>query len=80
MQVKNKLYKHHKSKFVLVMRNFSIAISGLLALGAIVAIPTYISDKAISEAEATNLDEEYKNEMDFDERFDKIEIQFTYEK
>ena len=40
MQVKNKLYKHHKSKFVLVMRNLSIAISGLLALGAIMAIPT----------------------------------------
>ena len=52
MQVKNKLYKHHKSKFVLVMRNFSIAFSSLVALLAIVAIPTYITEKNISEAEA----------------------------
>lgn len=52
MQVKNKLYKHHKSKFVLVMRNFSIVFSSVVALLAIVAIPTYISERNISEAEA----------------------------
>ncbi len=52
MQIKNKLYKHHRSKFVLVMRNFSIVFSSLVALVAIVAIPTYITERNVSEAEA----------------------------
>ena len=57
MQVKNKLYKHHRSKFVLVMRNLSITVTGLVAVFAIVAIPTYISEKNISKAEAEKANE-----------------------
>jgi len=64
MLVKNKLYKHHKSKFVLAMRNFSIALSGFLILGGVVAIPTYISDKSVAEAEAKKIDEEIPEELE----------------
>jgi len=52
MIAKNKLYKHHKSKTVLVFRNFSILFSGLIAIAAIVAIPTYINASRISETKA----------------------------
>ena len=52
MTLKNKLYKHHKSKLVLIMRNLSISITGFFAIGAIVAIPTYITSNSLSEAEA----------------------------
>jgi cytoskeletal protein RodZ len=69
MQVKNKLYKHHKSKFVLVVRNLSITVTGLVALFAVVAIPTYISEKNISKAEAENSNEivQTDNENNVDE-------------
>ncbi len=53
MVVKNKLYKHHKNKFVLAMRNFSISIASLLAVIAIVAIPTYIKGNVRAEAESS---------------------------
>lgn len=55
MITKNKLYKHHKSKAVLVFRNFSILFSGLVAIAAIVAIPTYINASRISETKANEL-------------------------
>ena len=57
MQVKNKLYKHHRSKFVLVMRNLSITVTGLAAIFAFVAIPTYISERNIAKAEAEKSNE-----------------------
>ncbi len=63
MICKNKLYKHHKSKAVLVIRNFSIFFSSFVALAAIVAIPTYINASRISETKASEvLEEENKKE------------------
>lgn len=43
MEMKNKLYRHHKSKVALIMRNFSISFLGLFIFGLAVTIPTYIS-------------------------------------
>ena len=57
MFVKNKLYKHHKSKAAMLTRNFSIAVSSLFALVAIVAIPTYISSNNVAETKAVNTTE-----------------------
>ena len=43
MMMKNKLYKHHKSKSFFMIRNFSFAVVALLGVGLTIAIPTYIS-------------------------------------
>ena len=52
MVIKNKLYKHHKSKYALFIRDLSIAFSSFLALVAIIAIPTYFSTKNNTEVKA----------------------------
>ncbi len=52
--IKNKLYKHHKSKVVLFARNLSIALSSFVALVALAAIPTYFSSKNDTEVKANN--------------------------
>ena len=71
MLVKNKLYKHHRSKVALVARNFSIALSSLFVLAAIVAIPTYIRASSPSEAIATevvqNTEENKQEEVEVEE-------------
>ena len=54
MTVKNKLYKHHKSKVALVARNLSIALSSFVALVALAAIPTYFSSNSDTEVQANN--------------------------
>ena len=51
---KNKLYKHHKSKFVLAVRNFSLGLASFVAIVAIAAIPTYLSTNNVSEANAVD--------------------------
>ena len=43
MNMKNKLYKHHKSKVFFYVRNISFVFVGLLGIGLSIAIPTYIS-------------------------------------
>ena len=43
MEMKNKLYHHHKSKFSFVIRNFSIGFFGFAFLLSAVTIPTYFS-------------------------------------
>ena len=43
MMMKNKLYKHHKSKSFFMIRNFSFAVVALLGVGLTIAIPTYIA-------------------------------------
>ena len=54
MAMKNKLYKHHKSKAGLFARNLSIAISSFIALVALAAIPTYFSANSNTEVKANN--------------------------
>ncbi len=43
MNMKNKLFKHHKSKAFFYVRNLSFVFVGLLGIGLSIAIPTYIS-------------------------------------
>ena len=57
MAVKNKLYKHHRSKFVLTMRNFSIAFGSLFLLAGLIGIPTYISTNNMKQVEAKKVEE-----------------------
>lgn len=60
MVMKNKLYKHHKSKAVYVLRRFSFALFGLIATGLAIGIPTYIS--SLSENQIATKAEENKSE------------------
>ena len=43
VEFKNKLFRHHKSKFTLILRNFSLTCMGVLIVLGGIAIPTYIS-------------------------------------
>ena len=65
MEMKNKLFHHHKSKFSIVMRNFSLSVAGVFAFVAILTVPTYISihneqnmEMKASEVEEDDLQEE----------------------
>ncbi len=69
--VKNKLYKHHKSKAALLMRNFTIGFSSLLMILGLAAIPTYISASNVSEAKAN---ETLKEEDDSGEKEKESEL------
>ena len=61
MEMKNKLYRHHKSKFSLVLRNFSFAFMGaFLVLGGI-TIPTYISISSHLNIAAQAVEEKTEN-------------------
>lgn len=54
MEMKNKLFCHHKSKFSLVMKRFSLACLGAATVLTAVIVPTYLSilgnEKVITEA------------------------------
>ena len=39
MEMKNKLFHHHKSKFSIVMSNFSLSVAGVFAFVAILTVP-----------------------------------------
>ena len=52
--MKNKLYKHHKSKAALMIRNISLAVSAFALVIGLAAIPTYISASSIKETSATS--------------------------
>ena len=43
MEMKNKLFRHHKSKMSLVVRNFSLAFVGVFTILGGITIPTYFS-------------------------------------
>ena len=69
MTMKNKLYHHHKSKFSIVMRNFSLSVVGVFAFVAAISVPTYISihneqkmEMKATEVEEENLEEETPTE------------------
>ena len=66
MFAKNKLYKHHKSKAVLVMRNFSLNITAAFAIIALAAIPTYINSKPTDEIKATESTEIAQSDVTLD--------------
>ena len=58
MEMKNKLFCHHKSKISLVMKRFSLTCLGALTVICSITIPTYIStlnnDKIVTEARETD--------------------------
>ena len=43
MKMRNKLYRHHKSKLFLVARNLAFTSLGIFIFTLAVSIPTYIS-------------------------------------
>ena len=65
MEMKNKLFHHHKSKFSIVIRNFSLSVAGVFLFVAALSVPTYISihneqkmEMKASEVEEDDLQEE----------------------
>ncbi len=68
MTMKNKLYKHHKSKTAYYLRHFSLAFLGLFFVGSAVVVPTYISSiqnsQISAKAESENQLKEENNEKD----------------
>ena len=51
MEMKNKLFHHHKSKFSIVVRNFSLSCLAIFGLIGIATVPTYISIHQSEKAE-----------------------------
>ena len=81
MEMKDKLYCHHKSKFSLVMKRFSLTCLGVISVLSAIAVPTYIStlknDKVVTEAselesnkksESKNPDNEKEDSLDSEEK------------
>ena len=66
MEMKNKLYRHHKSKFVLIVKQFSLTCLGVFSVLSAIAIPTYITtlenQKIVTQAKEENPNE--KTEKD----------------
>lgn len=58
MNMKNKLFKHHKSIAFFYVRNLSFVFAGLLGIGLSIAIPTYISSIKEQQIEAKAQTEE----------------------
>ena len=77
MVMKNKLYKHHKNKFALMMRNFSLTFASLFAIAAVVAIPTYISSNQTSQV--TTAESASLAKSDHQEVVEEIELPQTLE-
>jgi hypothetical protein len=59
MEMKNKLFHHHKSKFSIVMRNFSLSCLAIFGVVGAVTVPTYISihQSQKSEMKASEVEE-----------------------
>ena len=59
MEMKNKLFHHHKSKFSIVIRNFSLSVAGVFLFVAALSVPTYISihNEQKMEMKATEVEE-----------------------
>ena len=74
MNMKNKLYKHHKSKAFFYVRNFSFVFAGLLGIGLSIAIPTYISSIKEQQISAkAQADEKEKQENEKSKLFEILE-------
>ena len=70
MVMKNKLYKHHKSKNHMLVKNFSIVCASVLGIFGIIALPTYISINSqpqIQSKAATKVEEEIVEEIPTEE-------------
>ncbi|MCQ2802833.1 MAG: hypothetical protein MJ225_04115 [Bacilli bacterium] len=52
MEMKNKLFKHHRSKLAVVTRKISIAALSVAGVFAVVALPTYFSISSSNKIEA----------------------------
>ena len=72
MEMKNKLYMHHKSKTSLVLRNFSVAFFGFAFFLSAVTIPTYFSVREEYRIATQALDEDPEENV-VDEPSDEVE-------
>ena len=70
MEMKNKLFHHHKSKFSIVVRNFSLSCLAIFAVVGALTVPTYISihqqqksEMKASEVVDENMDDSNEEEV-----------------
>lgn len=64
MEIKNKLYCHHKSKISFIFRNFSLAFVGIFVLFSAVTIPTYFSIRGEEKVPTQASEEISDNKVD----------------
>ena len=68
MEMKNKLFHHHKSKASIVMRDFSIVVASVSVFVLALTIPTYLSihstDKSQMQASEVEVEEEPVDESE----------------
>lgn len=79
MEMKDKLYCHHKSKISLVMKRFSLTCLGLISVISAIIIPTYISttgnSKVVTEAQETKADNDLEENVEEKEENDNPELE-----
>ena len=73
MEMKNKLFRHHKSKFALMLRNFSLTFMGLFLVVAAFTVPTYLS--VVGSAEYQMQASEANDEENLDNEDSESELQ-----
>ena len=76
MEMKNTLFHHHKSKFSIVVRNFSLSCLAVFVVIGIATVPTYISIHQSEKAEMKASEVTDENPVDDGTEEEQIE---TYE-
>ena len=74
--MKNKLFHHHKSKFSIVVRNFSLSCLAIFGVIGAATVPTYISIHQSEKAEMKASEVTDENPVDDGTEEEQIE---TYE-
>ena len=78
MNMKNKLFKHHKSKAFFYVRNISFVFLGLVGIGLSIAIPTYISSIKEQQIAAKAQAEEEEKENNVLNHVSEEFLKFNY--
>ena len=82
VEFKNKLYRHHKSKFSFVVRNFSLTFIGIFTVLGGIVIPTYISTldttNVVMKAEENDEVENSENTVEESHENEEEEVLMSY--
>ncbi len=73
MEMKNKLYKHHKSKAQMFLRSFAVVSSFFLGVVALLAVPTYINIVNLNKTQKVEAEINYAKESEVEVEEDLLE-------
>ena len=74
MNMKNKLYCHHKSKLALRMRNIGVASLAIFLFASAITIPTYLSISKSGNVPTLASEGEKENETPQNEEVDEEKL------